>query len=83
MSPPRSVRYPSTGLPSMAPAAYWPRTVTVCTSWGVMGLRARRTFSFSSRTELASRESGLSIAIRQRSCSMWFCTMSRSAPEVS
>ena len=47
------------------------------------GLSARSTFSFSSRTASASSRAGGSIATRQSSCSIWFCTMSRSAPAVS
>ena len=43
----------------------------------------RSTLSFSSRTESAAIEVGGSMATRQSSCSMWFCTMSRSAPDLS
>ena len=46
----------------------------------VIGTSARSTFTFSSRIDCASSDDGGSIATRQSSCSMWFCTMSRSAP---
>ena len=58
----------------------WPRTVTRSASSWVMGRSERRTLTFSLRTESGSRSDGGSMATRQRSCSMWFCSMSRSAP---
>jgi hypothetical protein len=48
-----------------------------------IGFSARSTFSFSSRTASASIDDGASMATRQKSCSIWFCTMSRSAPALS
>ena len=49
----------------------------------LIGFSDFRTFSFSSRNASAWVEVGGSMATRQRSCSMWFCTMSRKAPAVS
>jgi hypothetical protein len=41
------------------------------------------TFAFSSRTSSAVKRTGGSIARWHSSCSMWFCTRSRSAPALS
>ena len=43
----------------------------------------RSTLTFSSRTASASNATGGSMAVRESSCSMWFCTMSRRMPAVS
>ena len=67
-------------LVAMEPLRYWPRTVALATSAPLIGFSERSTLSFSSRSALASSEAGGSIATRQSSCSIWFCTMSRSAP---
>jgi hypothetical protein len=48
-----------------------------------MGLIARQTFTFSPRTEAASKETGGSIATKDSSSIMWFCTTSRNAPAFS
>jgi uncharacterized protein YaiE (UPF0345 family) len=48
-----------------------------------IGLMACSTFTFSSRTSSEENEIGGSMATRQRSCIMWFCSMSRSEPDVS
>ena len=57
--------------------------LAVTLSYGAIGFSARSTFSFSSRTRSASSDTGGSMAIRHSSCSMWFCSMSRSAPDLS
>ncbi len=44
---------------------------------------ARRTFTFSSRTSRLSKRAGGSMATIESTWSMWFCTMSRSAPLLS
>ncbi len=41
------------------------------------------TFTFSSRTSSAEKFTGGSMHSSMSSWSMWFCTRSRSAPEVS
>ncbi len=51
-------------------------------SAAVIGRSARSTFTFSSRTAVASKLVGGSIATSASSWSMWFWTMSRSAPEL-
>jgi hypothetical protein len=69
-----------TCFPSTTPSRYWPITVF---AWAVEGVKRRRdfsTFTFSSRTESAPESAGGSMATRQSSCIMWFCTMSRRAP---
>ncbi len=66
-----------------APARYWPRTVSFSTLLVSIGFSERRTFSFSSRTASAFMEAGGSMATRQSSWRIWFCTMSRSAPALS
>jgi hypothetical protein len=48
-----------------------------------MGLTAFKTFTFSSRTDSASKVTGGSIAVRHRTCITWFWTMSRKAPASS
>src|SRR5262245_10104027 len=47
--------------------------------------RAKRPehFTFSSRTSVALKWAGGSIATSAKSCSMWFCTISRRAPALS
>ena len=59
------------------------RTVSVATREPVMGAMDFRTFTFSSWMLSGSRSTGGSMATRERSCSMWFCIMSRSAPALS
>ena len=44
---------------------------------------ARRTFTFSFRTDSAVKSMGGSMAVRATSCSRWFWTMSRIAPDCS
>ena len=53
------------------------------TSSAVIGRSERSTLTFSSRTAVASKSTGGSIATSASSCSIWFCTMSRSAPAPS
>ena len=64
-------------------ARYCPRTVSAAALVSSIGWSALSTFTFSSRSESASSEFGGSIATRQRSCIMWFCTMSQIAPDWS
>ena len=73
----------SAAAPSAKPPRYWPRTVSAETFEPSMRDSDFSTFSFSSRNASASSEAGGSIATRQSNCSMWFCTMSRIAPEPS
>jgi len=49
----------------------------------VPGYREESGVAPASRTESASKATGGSIAVRHRSCSMWFCTMSRRMPALS
>ena len=63
----------------MKPRPYWPRTM--CFGPGVWS--ARSTFTFSLRTDSASKAAGGSIAMIARSWSRWFWTMSRIAPASS
>ena len=65
------------------PAEYCARTAISGTSSGSGGWIAWSTFTFSSRTSSAEKFTGGSMHSRQSSCSMWFCTRSRSAPDVS
>ena len=63
------------------PAKYCPRTTCLLTSrTGRMDLSS---FTFSSRTASASSDTGGSIAMSESTCSRWFCTMSRIAPDSS
>ena len=62
------------------PGVYWPRTDFSPASIRVKRRRLRNTFTFSLRTESGSMSAGGSMATRQSSWSMWFCSMSRSAP---
>ena len=52
------------------------------TSSGVGGVIASSTLTFSSRTLSASKDDGGSMHTSVSSCSMWFWTRSRSAPEL-
>jgi hypothetical protein len=83
LSWPTSSAYPGTGAPSIAPRVYCPVTVICGASAAVIGRSARKTFTFSSRTAAALKSDGGSIATSARSWSMWFWTMSRSAPALS
>ena len=62
------------------PRVYCARTVSRRTSSGVGGVIACSTLTFSSRTLSASKDAGGSMHTSVSSCSMWFCTRSRSAP---
>ena len=72
-----------TRSPPETPAVYWARTVHAATSSGVGGVIASRTLTFSSRTLSASNDAGGSMHTSVSSWSMWFCTRSRNAPELS
>jgi hypothetical protein len=66
-----------------APSRYWPRTLLTRTVSPSIGRSDRSAFTFSSRTAVESICAGGSIAMMERICSTWFCTMSRSAPTPS
>ena len=57
-----------------------PMTTRLAMSAAVTGRSERSTLTFSSRTAVASKLAGGSIATSASSCSIWFWTMSRSAP---
>ena len=65
------------------PAEYWALSAMPCTSSGLGGWMACRTLTFSSRTSSAEKDTGGSMHSSVSSWSMWFCTRSRRAPEVS
>jgi hypothetical protein len=58
-------------------------TLQLCDAAASIGRSERSTLTFSSRTSVAPKVAGGSIATSASSCSMWFCTMSRSAPDPS
>jgi hypothetical protein len=51
---------------------YWPVTLVTSASVAVIDRSERITFTFSSRTAVALKSVGGSIATSASSCSMWF-----------
>jgi hypothetical protein len=77
-----SLRYPATVTPFSVPVSYCAR-ITGGSPSPMSGRMARKTLTFSSRTESPVKELGGSIAAKERSWSRWFWNMSRRTPDSS
>ena len=69
--------------PSAKPARYWPRTVSAGDVGLVDRLERLQHLQLLVAQRVGFERSGGSIATRHSSCSIWFCTMSRIAPDSS
>src|SRR3569832_405749 len=75
-----SLRYALRGTPSIDQAPYCPRNTYFEISPVFRGRMDLSNFTFSSRIDSVSSESGGSFVASARTCKRWFCTMSRNAP---